>query len=82
MARTMNIAEAKGKLSALVNAALAGETVELAQAGKPVVRLVPILPGATRKPGILKQLGWTQDVPMCVFDPEESDAKDGPLVQP
>lgn len=33
---------AKARLSALVNAALAGEEVYISKAGKPVVRLVPV----------------------------------------
>lgn len=42
MTKTVNIAEAKAKLSALIDAAAAGEEIVLARAGKPVARLVPI----------------------------------------
>ena len=38
---TVNMHEAKTQLSKLVEAALAGEDVVIAKAGKPVVRLVP-----------------------------------------
>ena len=76
----MNIAQAKGKLSALVAAALAGETVELSRAGKPVVRLVPIVPVPATRLGILKQYGWTGSTPFGVFDPEPEDQIDLPLV--
>ena len=80
MTKIMNIAQAKGKLSALVAAALAGETVELSRAGKPVVRLVPIVPNATKRVGILKQYGWTGSTPFDVFDPEPEDQIDLSLV--
>lgn len=79
MSRTMNIAEAKGKLSALVAAALAGETVELSRAGKPVVRLVPILQPQKRRLGILRDYGWPDSVPYEVFEAEPEDAIDSPL---
>ena len=39
---TVNMHEAKTQLSKLVEAALAGEEVVIAKAGKPAVRLVPI----------------------------------------
>ena len=42
MAVQVNIAEAKAKLSALLDRALAGEEIIIARAGKPLVRLVPI----------------------------------------
>jgi prevent-host-death family protein len=79
MSKVMNIAEAKSKLSSLVAAALAGETVELAKAGKPVVRLVPIVQPQKRRLGILRDYGWTDNVAYEVFAPEPEDAIDGPL---
>lgn len=39
---TVNMHEAKTQLSKLVEAALAGEEVVIAKAGKPAVRLVPV----------------------------------------
>ena len=39
---TVNMHEAKTRLSALVKEALAGEDVVIASAGKPLVRLVPL----------------------------------------
>lgn len=39
---TVNIHAAKSQLSRLLDAALAGEEVIIAKAGKPVARLVPI----------------------------------------
>jgi len=51
------VSQAKGELSALVEAALAGEEVILSRAGKAVVRIVPFgSDGRTRKSGGLKHL--------------------------
>lgn len=52
--RTVNMHEAKTKLSALVEEALKGEQVIIGKAGKPLVRLVPFQPEKPRKPGRLK----------------------------
>ncbi len=49
---TMNIAEAKSKLSELVARAEAGEEVVIARNGKPRVRLQPVEP-AKKAPRIL-----------------------------
>lgn len=46
----VNVQEAKAQLSRLLDAALAGEEVIIAKAGKPVVRLMPI-PALKRTPG-------------------------------
>lgn len=49
------ISEAKAQLSTLVERALAGEEVIIGRAGKPVVRLVPVVQRAEqRRPGTLK----------------------------
>jgi prevent-host-death family protein len=57
--RTVNMHEAKSQLSALVAAALAGETVVLARNGKPVARLVPYEgAGERRRPGRWKGRLW------------------------
>ncbi len=42
--RIANITEAKAQLSRLVEAALAGEEVVIARAGRPLVRLVVVAP--------------------------------------
>ena len=56
---TVNMHEAKTQLSRLVEAALAGEDVVIAKAGKPVVRLVPVPePLPERQFGILRGKGW------------------------
>ena len=77
----MNIAEAKAKLSSLVEAALRGEEVILARGGKPVARISPVDAGPAWRPRHwLKELG-SADVPDDAFDPNPADATaaDGPL---
>lgn len=49
-----NVAEAKTNLSQLLDAALAGEEVIVARAGKPLVRLVPLEPPTRRELGFLR----------------------------
>lgn len=48
-----NVADAKAHLSQLLDAALKGEEVVVARAGKPLVRLVPVSPPASRVLGFL-----------------------------
>jgi prevent-host-death family protein len=51
----VNMYEAKTQLSKLVERALAGETVLIAKAGVPVVRLVPTASeNRQRRPGLLE----------------------------
>jgi prevent-host-death family protein len=75
VARTVNIAEAKAKLSALVDEAMAGEEVVLARAGKPVARIVA-LPQRERRPkGILAHWkGGDPDAVLQGISREELDA--------
>lgn len=42
--RIANITEAKAQLSRLVDQAIEGDDVIIARAGRPLVRLVPVLP--------------------------------------
>jgi prevent-host-death family protein len=52
---TVNIHEAKTNFSKLVDAAMHGEEIIIAKAGKPAVKLVAITPTKPkRKPGALK----------------------------
>ena len=52
---TVNMHEAKTKLSSLVEEAIAGEEVIIARAGTPLVRLVPLSRETTpREPGKFK----------------------------
>jgi prevent-host-death family protein len=75
----INIAEAKAKLSELIDRALAGEEIVVARAGKPLVRLVPVNKLPRRKPGAWR--GWAASIPTEVFlapmDPEDLDAAEG-----
>ncbi|MFN0022889.1 MAG: type II toxin-antitoxin system Phd/YefM family antitoxin [Parvularculaceae bacterium] len=81
MTITMNIAEAKAKLSALIEAAERGEEVIIARNGKPVARVSALGAWPRRKPGILREVyGWTgPDTPYEAFAPEPEHAIDAPL---
>lgn len=77
MKTEMNIAEAKAKLSSLVQKALDGEEVVIARDGKPAVRLVPV----EKRPekiqfGLLRtKYGWDgPDLPFEAFKPNPWDA--------
>lgn len=52
--QTVNIHQAKTQFSKLVDAALHGEEVIIAKAGKPAVKLVPFIKARSRKFGVLK----------------------------
>jgi len=60
VATTVNIHEAKTHFSKLLAQVSAGEEIIIAKAGKPVARLAPIEPKATKKrvPGIDKGKIW------------------------
>lgn len=55
---TVNIHEAKTHLSRLVERAARGETVVIAKAGRPMVKLVALAPVETRK---AKRLGFLRN---------------------
>jgi prevent-host-death family protein len=65
----MNVQEAKAQLSRLVDAAMAGDEVIIAKAGKACVRLVPMTQAA-RLPGAAK--GKAALTP-AFFDPVPDD---------
>ena len=74
MAATVNMHEAKTHFSKLVERALAGEDIVVARAGKPCVRLVPVVeePLPPRTPGRFK--GLLGDIPDSVwFEPTFTD---------
>ena len=73
MPRTINLYEAKTKLSELVDCAAGGEEIIIAKAGKPKARLVPIL-RARRKPGIWKGKLWISDDFDAPLPPDILDA--------
>jgi prevent-host-death family protein len=62
---TMNVAEAKAKLSELLDAAIAGQRVVIARAGTPLVELTPVQPLPSRKLGFMPELS----IPDEFFDP-------------
>lgn len=85
MTITINIAEAKAKLSALIEGAERGEEVVLARAGKPVARIVVYAAKPQRRPGILKEMGWVgEPTPYEAFEPDPADAAwiDEPIAPP
>ncbi len=56
----VNVHEAKTRLSQLLSAAEAGESVVIARQGVPVARLVPIESAASPQPGAWRALpGWS-----------------------
>lgn len=79
MTSQVNIAEAKAKLSELLDRALAGEEIIIARSGKPLARLVPVEELKPRQKGAWR--GWGADIPAEVFlapmDPEDLDAAEG-----
>jgi prevent-host-death family protein len=79
MACQINVAEAKAKLSELLDRALAGEEIVIARAGKPIARLLPVRPREARKPGAWR--GWEADLSpenlLAPMDPEDLDAAEG-----
>lgn len=77
MTQPVNIAEAKAKLSALVDRAAAGEEIILSRAGRPVARLMPLAEQTPRQPGLLK--GWQipDDLFLEPMDEEDLRAAEG-----
>ena len=74
MSATVNIAEAKAKLSALADRAAAGEEIVLARAGKPLARLVPLAENEPRRGGQLAH--WNVPPTLEEIEPDEQDLAD------
>ena len=74
---TVNIAQAKATLSALVDRAAAGEEIVLARSGKPVARLVPLAQAAPRQPGVARHWVVDDEALLAPTDPEDLDWADG-----
>jgi prevent-host-death family protein len=76
---TLNLHEAKARLSALVEQAADGQEIIIAKYGKPMAKLVPFATKTKRKPGKYKGMIWTSedfDAPM----PDIEDAmENGPI---
>ena len=77
MSVQINIAEAKAKLSSLLDRALAGEEIVIARAGKPLARLVPVAERARRTPGAWRHWKVPPEVFLEPMDPEDLDAAEG-----
>lgn len=75
----MNIAEAKAKLSALIEAAERGEDVIIARNGEPVAELRSLSKRPKRRLGVLKDYGYAWDAPYEAFEPDPADAEMQPL---
>jgi prevent-host-death family protein len=87
----VNLYEAKTQLSSLVERAAKGEEIVIAKAGKPMVKLVALVPEETAKP--LRKFGqnllgitfhsddWEKDIPLSYFKDEgkESPFGDEPI---
>ena len=73
----INIAEAKAKLSELLDRALAGEEIIIARAGKPLARLVPVSDMTPRRKGAWRHWKIPDDVFLEPMDPEDLDAAEG-----
>ena len=73
----VNIAEAKAKLSELLDRAVAGEEIVIARAGKPLARLAPIGTPKRRKPGAWRHFKIPEDIFLEPMDPEDLDAAEG-----
>jgi prevent-host-death family protein len=70
---TVNVHAAKSQLSRLLNAAVAGEEVIIAKAGKPIVRLVPVQRKLERRQ--LGTLAGKLHVPDDFDDPLPEDVR-------
>ena len=77
MTRSVNIAEAKAHLSALVDRAAAGEEIILSRAGRPVARLMPLEEQMPRQPGLLKHWQIPDDLLLKPMDEEDLCAAEG-----
>jgi prevent-host-death family protein len=77
MTAQFNIAEAKAKLSELLDRALMGEEIVIARAGKPLARLAPVVGKPQRKPGAWRHWKIPDDIFLEPMDPQDLDAAEG-----
>lgn len=82
MTKTVNIAEAKAQLSALVDRAAAGEEIVLSRAGRPIARLVPLAEQLPRQPGVRRDWQVPDDLFLEPADPEDLRAAEGADTDP
>jgi len=83
MTTTVNVYEAKTRLSALLNLVEAGEEVIIARNGRPVARLAPLVSKVpNRVPGLLRgQIHIADDFDEFT-DQDAADWYDGPIEPP
>lgn len=67
MSDSINVAEAKAKLSHLIDRAASGEEIVIARSGKPVARLMPLAEPPKRQFGIMKH--WKVPPDEVLFAP-------------
>lgn len=77
MTKSINIAEAKAHLSALVDRVAAGEEIILSKAGRPVARLMPLAERAPRQPGIRRQWQIPDELFLEPADEQDLRAAEG-----
>jgi prevent-host-death family protein len=81
MKRAVNVAEAKAKLSELLDRAAAGEEIVISKSGKPYARLVPLAKAAPREPGGAEDWRVTEDI-FAPMSEEELAIAEGALTDP
>ena len=80
---TLNLYEAKTRLSELVDRAAEGEEIVIAKAGTPMARLVPLPPGPPKRvPGLLRGQIWVADDFDDPLPPEIQRYFDDPQIFP
>jgi prevent-host-death family protein len=77
MTKSVNIAEAKAHLSALVDRAAAGEEIILSKAGRPAARLVPLAERSPRQVGIRREWQIPDNLFLEPADEDELRAAEG-----
>jgi prevent-host-death family protein len=77
MTHSVNVAEAKAHLSALIDRAAAGEEIILSRAGRPVARLMPLEEQTPRRPGLLKHWQIPDDLFLEPMDEADLRAAEG-----
>lgn len=69
-----NLAEAKARLSELVERAVRGEEIVIARRGRPAVRLTPAAPARRPRPGAWRGLGLDVAGLLAPVDPQTAAA--------
>lgn len=77
MSHTVNVADAKAHLSALIDRAAAGEEIVLTRAGRPVARLMPLAERSPRQPGVRREWRIPDELFLEPADEEDLAAAEG-----